>query len=187
MNYGDRLRESWSNALKNAQTQLRELLASSAAPSTSTSNSSSSPTTGTNNASVWRAVPVRSSTNTPTASLSSTPTTDVRARSTELVKGKSTATTPEPTDVIVHRRPSKDGDVYRAVLDVHIPPTTATSTASTESSKALLSLDAWKAVLATPELRSEYDPVVQAGRIVEMFDPETRIARTDFALGWPAK
>lgn len=184
MNYGDRLRESWSNALKNAQTQLRELLASSAAPSTSTSASSSnSPTTGTNNASVWRAVPVRSSTNTPTASLSSTPTTNVRARSTDLVKGKSKATTPEPTDVIVHRRPSKDGDVYRAVLDVHIP----TPTASTESSKALLSLDAWKAVLATPELRSEYDPVVQAGRIVEMFDPETRIARTDFALGWPAK
>lgn len=55
------------------------------------------------------------------------------------------------------------------------------------ASAALLSLETWAAVLATPELRREYDPIVQDGRIVEMFDPETRIARIDFGLGWPAK
>lgn len=120
-------------------------------------------------------------------------------------KGKNKASapifsTPDPADVIVHRRPSKDGDVYRAVLDVYVPSSAASSSSPSSSpnasgsganleqpQSALLSLEAWSAVLATPELRSEYDPAVQDGRIIEMFDPETRIARTDFALGWPAK
>lgn len=102
-------------------------------------------------------------------------------------------TPPDPTDVIVHRRSSKDGDIYRAMLDVYVPSGTSTSDAvggavkDSDTSAALLSLDTWSAVLATPELRREYDPVVQDGRIIEMFDPETRIAKTDFALGWPAK
>lgn len=78
------------------------------------------------------------------------------------------------------------------MLDVPIPPAAGTFEAGNGATKdpsnaALLSLDTWSAVLATPELRREYDPVVQDGRIIEMFDPETRIARTDFALGWPAK
>lgn len=75
------------------------------------------------------------------------------------------------------------------MLDVPISPTVDNDSNSPRdpATAALLSLDAWAAVLSTPELRREYDPVVQDGRIIEMFDPDARIARTDFALGWPAK
>lgn len=108
---------------------------------------------------------------------------------------------PEPGDVVVHKRSTKEGDVFRAVLDVQLAPAFPRSSSGPDPnsssssphptpasiSGSLASLDAWRAVLATPELRKEYDPAVQDGRIVEMFDPETRIAKTDFALGWPAK
>ncbi|KAF8315340.1 hypothetical protein DL93DRAFT_2057136 [Clavulina sp. PMI_390] len=107
-------------------------------------------------------------------------------------KGRVSAqvTPPDVADVIVHRRSSKEGEIFRAVLDVYVPPPTPSRASRGDTmvydSNPLLRLDAWSAVLATPELRREYDPVVQDGRIVEMFDPETRIARTDFTLGWPA-
>ncbi|KIK93150.1 hypothetical protein PAXRUDRAFT_829255 [Paxillus rubicundulus Ve08.2h10] len=90
-------------------------------------------------------------------------------------KAKSRASlNPVLTDVVVHRRPTKSGEnVYRVVLDVP---------ATDESS----SLDAWKAVLTTPELRQEWDPAVEGAHLVEMFDRRTRIAKTQFTLGWPA-
>ncbi|KAF9233743.1 hypothetical protein BU15DRAFT_90235 [Melanogaster broomeanus] len=89
-------------------------------------------------------------------------------------KGKSRASSnPELTDVVVHRRPTKSGEnVFRVILDI---PATDEST----------SLDAWKAVLTTPELRQEWDPAVEGARLVEMFDDRTRIAKTQFTLGWP--
>ena len=48
-------------------------------------------------------------------------------------------------------------------------------------------LEVWKAVLATPELRREWDPSVEGSSTLEMFDPFTRIVKTKFSLGWPAK
>ena len=48
-------------------------------------------------------------------------------------------------------------------------------------------LDAWKAVITTPELRQEWDPAVEGAHLVEMFDHRTRISKTQFTLGWPAK
>ncbi|KAF9224121.1 hypothetical protein BS17DRAFT_97124 [Gyrodon lividus] len=91
-------------------------------------------------------------------------------------KGKSRASlNPALTDVVVHRRPTNSGEnVYRVVLDV---PATDEST----------SLDAWKAVLTTPEIRQEWDPAVEGAHLVEMFDRRTRIAKTQFTLGWPVK
>jgi hypothetical protein len=53
--------------------------------------------------------------------------------------------------------------------------------------EGLQSLESWKAVLGTPELRKEWDPTVEGAHVVEMFDPETRITKTDFTLGWPVK
>ncbi|KAF5379410.1 hypothetical protein D9615_006499 [Tricholomella constricta] len=90
-------------------------------------------------------------------------------------KGKARVSTiPELTDVIVHRKPSKAGDdIYRLVLDV---PT----------SEELVSLEPWKAVLTTPELRQEWDPAVEEAHLLEMFDHTTRISKTNFTLGWPA-
>jgi chitodextrinase len=50
-----------------------------------------------------------------------------------------------------------------------------------------VSLEPWKAVLTTPELRQEWDPAVEEARLLEMFDHKTRISKTNFTLGWPAK
>ncbi|KAG1735947.1 uncharacterized protein EDB91DRAFT_1143690 [Suillus paluster] len=90
-------------------------------------------------------------------------------------KGKSRASSnPELTDVAVHRKAIKSGEnVYRVVLDVPITDQSA-------------SLDAWKAVITTPELRQEWDPAVESAHLVEMFDRQTRISKTNFTLGWPA-
>ncbi|KAG2364677.1 hypothetical protein BDR07DRAFT_1608006 [Suillus spraguei] len=90
-------------------------------------------------------------------------------------KGKARVSpTPELTDVVVHRKAIKSGEnVYRVVLDVSITDQSA-------------SLDAWKAVITTPELRQEWDPAVESAHLVEMFDRQTRISKTNFTLGWPA-
>lgn len=89
-------------------------------------------------------------------------------------KGRASAV-PDFTDVIIHRRALKSGDnVYRAVLEV------ATDDAAS-------SLDSWKSVLATPELRKEWDPAVESAQLLEMFDQATRISKVNFTLGWPAK
>ncbi|KIY53618.1 hypothetical protein FISHEDRAFT_55052 [Fistulina hepatica ATCC 64428] len=94
-----------------------------------------------------------------------------------LKKGKARATSvPELDDVVVHRKTSKHGgggDIYRLILDVPI---------SDESS----SLDAWQNVLATPELRQEWDPAVEDACVVETLDQNTRVVKTNFTLGWPA-
>jgi hypothetical protein len=79
------------------------------------------------------------------------------------------------SDVVLHRRAAKGGTVYRAVLDVSVVD------------EPQVSLDACKAVLSTPELRKEWDPAVEKAQILEMFDQTTRIAKTNFALGWPAR
>ena len=90
-------------------------------------------------------------------------------------KGKGRSSLPELSDVIVHRRIAKSEDtIYRVVLDVP----TADDT---------IPFDAWKSILATPELRQEWDPAVDSASLLEMIDPTTRISRTNFTLGWPAK
>ncbi|KAH9962619.1 hypothetical protein BC827DRAFT_1340953 [Russula dissimulans] len=104
----------------------------------------------------WRRVPLPRETN----SLSS--------------KGKGRSSLPELSDVIVHRRSAKSEDtIYRVVLDVP----TADDT---------IPFDAWKSILATPELRQEWDPAVDGAVLLEMLDPTTRISKTNFTLGWPA-
>lgn len=77
-----RLRQSWYNALSEAEAHFRQLLSS-------------------NSSRDWKRV--STSAETPAA-----------------VKGKARAlTTPEVTDVIVHRKAGKSGDsIYRAVLDI---------------------------------------------------------------------
>ena len=144
-----RSREAWSLALKNAQSRFCTLLVSSTSAS-------------------WKQIPIRPRDPSPGIRQESDPPSRVKGR------GKTTNPLPELSDVIVHRKSSKDGDVLRAVLDISLDG-------------SVPGIDSWKAVLATPEMRKEYDPSVQDGRIIEMFDPETRIQKIDFALGWPAK
>lgn len=91
-------------------------------------------------------------------------------------KGKGRASsTPQPSNVIVHRKVIKSGTVYRAVLDVPL------------GESGIPSLDACKAVLVSPELRQEWDPAVEAAHLVELCDQVTRIVKTNFTLGWPAR
>jgi hypothetical protein len=77
-------------------------------------------------------------------------------------KGKTRVSpTPELTDVVVHHKATKSGEnVYRVILDVSITSQSA-------------SLDAWKAVITTPELSQEWDPAVESTHLVEMFDCHT--------------
>ncbi|KAI0364539.1 hypothetical protein BV20DRAFT_1005542 [Pilatotrama ljubarskyi] len=94
---------------------------------------------------------------------------------TPATKGKGRASgVPEVTDVMVHRRATKSSEsVYRAVLEVPIVDEP-------------VSLDMWKSVLVTPELRKEWDPAVESAQLLEMFDQATRISKVNFRLGWPA-
>ena len=90
-------------------------------------------------------------------------------------KARGASTVPDPRDVMVHRKTGKAGDdIYRAILDLPV-------------GEGSTSLEPWKAVLTTPELRQEWDPVVQESHLLEVFDQSTRIYKTSFALGWPAR
>ncbi|KAI0940840.1 hypothetical protein AcV7_003110 [Taiwanofungus camphoratus] len=90
-------------------------------------------------------------------------------------KGKARASSfPELADVILHRRTVKGGEnVYRAVLDV-------------PAGEEAISLEGWKCILVTPELRKEWDPAVESAHLIEMPDQATRISKVNFTLGWPA-
>lgn len=92
-------------------------------------------------------------------------------------KGKArTYAVPELADVALYRKATKSGqDVYRVVLDIPVP------------AGEVPSLEPWKALLTTPELRQEWDPSVEEAHLVELLDQNTRISKTNFTLGWPAK
>jgi hypothetical protein len=89
---------------------------------------------------------------------------------------KRVAAIPDTRDVIVHRKVGKAGDdIYRIILDLPIGEGVPSF------------LEPWKVVLMTPELRQEWDPVVQESHLLEVFDESTRIYKTNFGLGWPAR
>ncbi|CDO69690.1 hypothetical protein BN946_scf184851.g78 [Trametes cinnabarina] len=135
---GTRLRESWYNALDNAQVHFRQLLTSHASHD-------------------WKRVPVNND----------------GAATPSKGKGRASAV-PEVADVMIHRKAIKSGEnVYRAVLEVPLSDETA-------------SLDMWRSVLVTPEMRKEWDPAVESAQLLEMFDQATRISKVNFRLGWPA-
>ncbi|KAG9054924.1 hypothetical protein FS842_003765, partial [Serendipita sp. 407] len=77
----------------------------------------------------------------------------------------------EEAKVVIHKRPSKQGEIFRLVLDVPAED---------------FSINAWKCVLATPEMRQEWDPAVESSQLLELHDVDVRIAKTYFTLGWPA-
>ncbi|KAH8924848.1 hypothetical protein BT69DRAFT_1260950 [Atractiella rhizophila] len=47
-------------------------------------------------------------------------------------------------------------------------------------------LEEWRAVLEREECRLHWDKLVERTTVLEILDPHTRIAKTDFRLGWPA-
>jgi hypothetical protein len=129
-----RLRQSWHDALSEAESHFRHLLSSGSSRE-------------------WKRV-------------------STLVETSPITKGKARASAnPGITDVVVHR---KGDQIYRAVLDI-------------PSGDELVSLESWKAVLSTPELRQVWDPAVEAAHLIEMFDPMTRVSKTNYTLGWPAK
>ncbi|KAJ8078887.1 hypothetical protein PM082_013171 [Marasmius tenuissimus] len=137
---GSRLRQSWDNALNDAETRFRQLL-------TSPSNE-------------WKRV----------SNSSSNTSSSIKGKG----KARAISNLPEATDVTVHRNTSQSKeDIYRLVLEV-------------PAGDELVSLEPWRAVLSTPELRSEWDPAVVDAHLMETFDYDTRIIKTNFTLGWPA-
>lgn len=83
--------------------------------------------------------------------------------------GSSTAQ--EESHVIIHKRPSKQGEIFRLILDIPVDG---------------FSIAAWKAVLATPEMRHEWDPAAESSQLLELLEVDVRVVKTDFTLGWPA-
>ena len=83
---------------------------------------------------------------------------------------------PELSDVVLHRKVVNKStiDLFRVTVDV-------------PAGDDAVSLESWKAVLATPELRQEWDPAVEHAYLVEVVDAKSRIYKTNFTLGWPAK
>ena len=83
----------------------------------------------------------------------------------------SPSTSSRNEDIHIHRK----GDVYRAMLDVPL------------AENDDLTVEQWRAILTTPEVRKEWDATVESNELLEMFDSETRIVKTKFVAGWPAK
>ncbi|KAG8693421.1 hypothetical protein FRC08_009116 [Ceratobasidium sp. 394] len=69
----------------------------------------------------------------------------------------------------------KKGSVLRVVLDVQGDP-----------EAGIPSMEDWRAVFSVPELRKEWDPMVDKAQVLEVIDSSTRVSKTDYALGWPA-
>lgn len=85
----------------------------------------------------------------------------------------------DPSAIKVHKRSGGKSvglpagvDVYRAVVDVPFEGTP--------------DLEAFRSSLVVPEARSRWDTMVEEAETIEMLDPQTRIHRTKFKLGWPA-
>jgi hypothetical protein len=104
------------------------------------------------------------------------PITDSSSTTRSKGKARVAPSSPELSDVIIHRNAGKTGDsTWRALLEVPL------------AMNDLPLLDGWRSVLITPELRTEWDPAVEGAHMVEVFDHATRISKTNYRLGWPAK
>ncbi|WVO18047.1 hypothetical protein L204_105745 [Cryptococcus depauperatus] len=76
------------------------------------------------------------------------------------------------SDVLVHRRSDKYGDVYRAVAEVDCGSD--------------ISIDAFRGCLVTPETRRMWDCMVEEAVTLDFLDAHTRVIKTNYRLGWPS-
>lgn len=77
------------------------------------------------------------------------------------------------SDVAVHRRSGKTGEVYRAVAEVECGPD--------------VNVETFRGCLSTPESRPIWDRMVEESVTLDMLDAQTRISRTSYRLGWPSR
>ena len=76
------------------------------------------------------------------------------------------------SDVAVHRRSGKTGEVYRAVAEVDCGPE--------------VDVETFRGCLLTPEARPLWDRMVEESVTMDLLDAHTRISRTSYRLGWPS-
>ncbi|BEI82433.1 hypothetical protein CcaverHIS002_0303010 [Cutaneotrichosporon cavernicola] len=77
-----------------------------------------------------------------------------------------------PSDVTIHRRNGKGGEVFRAVVDVDC---------GTD-----VNVDTFRGCLATPETRPVWDSMVDEAQLLNLLDTQTRVTKTNYRLGWPS-
>ncbi|GAA5894812.1 hypothetical protein JCM5296_007589 [Sporobolomyces johnsonii] len=87
----------------------------------------------------------------------------------------------DPSQVRVHRRKGDKDlgagvEIVRAVAEIPV--------AYSDDGGEVLEL--FRAVLGTPELRAQWDKLVEQATTLELLDPQTRVTKTDYRLGWPA-
>ncbi|WWC87689.1 uncharacterized protein L201_002581 [Kwoniella dendrophila CBS 6074] len=139
---GSKLEAAWHESLSTSLTYFRALLSSSAS-------------------SAWKPVSVLPLTASTTARDSGKST----ARGSNL--GKIDA-----SQVIVHRRNGKAGEVYRAVVEVDCGSD--------------VSIDTFRGCLVTPETRPMWDRMVEEAVTLDLLDAHTRVTKTNYRLGWPS-
>ncbi|QRV88538.1 start domain-containing protein [Ceratobasidium sp. AG-Ba] len=69
----------------------------------------------------------------------------------------------------------KKGAVLRVVQDIE-----------GDEEAGIPDVDDWRAVFGSPELRKEWDGMVDKAQVLEVVDSNTRVSKTDYVLGWPA-
>ncbi|WWC60113.1 uncharacterized protein I303_102677 [Kwoniella dejecticola CBS 10117] len=78
----------------------------------------------------------------------------------------------DASQVTVHRRNGKAGEVYRAVVEVDCGSD--------------VSIDTFRGCLVTPETRPMWDRMVEEAVTLDLLDAHTRVTRTNYRLGWPS-
>jgi hypothetical protein len=48
-------------------------------------------------------------------------------------------------------------------------------------------LESFRAILQTPEIRSDWDKVTEKQEVLEIVEPAVRVQRSYTRLGWPSK
>lgn len=173
---------AYSNALESALAHLQSLLTNPhskswkpvSVPATS-SSPSPDPTLATAAASLSSTSTSTSTEPTASNGLEGKGTSDVGPSPGPFVNGLAPL---DPSQVRVHRQfdSARNADMVRAVAEVACDPDAASP----------IDLDAVRAVLSTPEIRPQWDKLVDASTGLSLLDPLTRITKTDYRLGWPA-
>ncbi|GAA5837944.1 hypothetical protein JCM9279_004073 [Rhodotorula babjevae] len=189
--------QAYSAALSGALAHLGQLLANPHSrswrplvpPAPSSSASLSARRTSTASTAAPSSSPWDISSSSPSASSPAAAAAKGKARSRALDGTSSSSTAPDdpaldlvnglagldPSQVRIHRKADKErgADIIRAVAEIACDPDH-------------LDLDALRAVLTTPEIRSHWDKLVDSASTISLLDPLTRILKTDYRLGWPA-
>ncbi|WVQ79038.1 hypothetical protein IAT38_001130 [Cryptococcus sp. DSM 104549] len=139
---GSKLEAAWYESLSTSLTYFRALLSS-------------------HSSSAWKPVSVLPL----TASSTAHDTGKSSARGSSLGKI-------EASDVVVHRRSGKAGEVYRAVVEVECGSD--------------VSVDTFRGCLVTPETRPMWDRMVEEATTLDLLDAHTRVTKTNYRLGWPS-